>query len=237
MSAPRLLVLDTATEVMHLGLLLGEELHSVEAEGGARASAELLPGILKLLADAGIALRELDAIAFGQGPGAFTGLRTACSVAQGLAYGAGRPVIALDTLLAVAEHARIQGAGPQLWALNDARMGEIYAARYAYSAGRWQTLAAAALYSPAALMERLRDEAPEVALAGNALSAHAEALSGMRRPCWPEARPCAAALAALARAAWARDDILPAEQALPVYVRDKVAQTTAEREAARGVAS
>lgn len=230
-STPRLLVLDTATETMHLGLLVGERLHAVAAAGGASASATLLPAVLQLLADAGLTVRELDAVAFGRGPGAFTGLRTACAVAQGLAFGVQCPVIALETLLAVAEHARAQGAGPEVWALNDARMGEVYAARYAHRAGTWQVLVPPALYTPAALLERLAAEANDVALAGNALKAHADALAPVsRRSCWPSAEPNAAALAALARTAWARGETLDAAHALPLYVREKVAMTTAERE-------
>jgi tRNA threonylcarbamoyladenosine biosynthesis protein TsaB len=113
-------------------------------------------------------------------------------------------------------------------------MGEIYAARYAHRAGTWQTLVPPALYTPAALVERLLAEPGDVALAGNALKLHVEALAPLsHRSCWPQAEPNAAALATLARTAWARGETLDAERALPLYVRDKVALTTAEREAAK----
>jgi tRNA threonylcarbamoyladenosine biosynthesis protein TsaB len=231
-ASPRLLVLDTATETLHLGLVVGEQVHAHSAEGGASASATLLPAVLKLLADAGLKPAQLDAIGFGRGPGAFTGLRTACAVAQGLAFGVRRPVIPIETLLAVAEHARALGAGPEVWALNDARMGEIYAARYSHRAGMWQVVEPPALYSPAALLQRLEQEPADVALAGNALEVHAPALAAeAARPRWPQAVPNATALAALARTAWARGETVDASQALPLYVRDKVALTTAEREA------
>src|SRR5437763_14596303 len=101
-----LLAFDTATERMSIALNARGKTWTREGDGGAQASATLIPAILALLAQAGVALRELDAIAFGRGPGAFTGLRTACSVAQGLAFGANKPVLAIDTLLAVAEDAR-----------------------------------------------------------------------------------------------------------------------------------
>ena len=97
-----LLAFDTATEQMNIALSVHGVVTVHEAAGGALASATLIPAILALLAAAGLTLREVDAIGFGRGPGAFTGLRTACSVAQGLAFGADRPVLAIDTLLAYA---------------------------------------------------------------------------------------------------------------------------------------
>src|SRR4051812_4707052 len=96
-----LLVFDTATEHLSIAVAVGERVWSHESAGGALASATLIPSILRLLAEAGLTLAGLDAIAFGRGPGAFTGLRTACSVAQGLAFGANKPVLPIDTLLAV----------------------------------------------------------------------------------------------------------------------------------------
>src|ERR1700754_2194863 len=134
---PTLLAFDTATEHMSIALAARGEVFAFEAAGGAQASATLIPAILALLAKAGVTLRELDAIAFGRGPGAFTGLRTACSVAQGLAFGAGKPVLPIDTLLAVAEDARAgDPAAQRIWVAMDARMNEVYAAQYAVAVGR-----------------------------------------------------------------------------------------------------
>ena len=125
-----LIAFDTATERMTIALRHGDRVFQHEGEGGSRASATLLPEILGLLAEAGIGVADLDAIAFGRGPGAFTGLRTACAVAQGLALGATKPVLPVDTLLAVAEDARRGAADVRIWALLDARMEQIYAAEY-----------------------------------------------------------------------------------------------------------
>ena len=103
--SPTLLALDTATEHLHIALVAGAADGAVRTRalpGGAQASAGLLPALQALLDDAGLRWADVDAIAFGSGPGAFTGLRTACSVTQGLALGLGCPVIALDTLMAVA---------------------------------------------------------------------------------------------------------------------------------------
>src|SRR5581483_5411926 len=99
MPPPILLAFDTSTEVMTLALSQGEAVAAREAGGGAQASMHLIGELLHLVRDAGLTLAQLDAIAFGRGPGAFTGLRTACSVAQGLALGANKPVLALDSLL------------------------------------------------------------------------------------------------------------------------------------------
>ena len=150
-----LLAFDTATEQMSVGVQVGAQQHVVDAPGGAKASAALIPAVLALLAQAGVRVADLDAVAFGRGPGAFTGLRTACAVAQGLALGAGKPVLAIDSLLAVAEEARQAAfeSAPELavWVAMDARMNEIYAAAYAWSQGRWAQRVAPLLTSAEAL--------------------------------------------------------------------------------------
>jgi tRNA threonylcarbamoyladenosine biosynthesis protein TsaB len=204
-----------------------------DAAGGAQASTTLLPTIGALLADAGVALADLDAIAFGRGPGAFTGLRTACSVAQGLALGAAKPVLPIDTLLALAEHAR--GGAPQpsrMWAVMDARMDEIYAAQYRFEAGRWVVLDAPMLVSAQALNARWQRE-PAEAIAGSALAAFGARLQVGAARLAPDAWPAASALLPLAQSAWAAGASFDAALALPLYLRDKVAQTSAERAAAR----
>ncbi|KQW68944.1 tRNA (adenosine(37)-N6)-threonylcarbamoyltransferase complex dimerization subunit type 1 TsaB [Methylibium sp. Root1272] len=230
---PRLLVLDTATETLHIGLCRGEQSWVRALPGGALASASLLPALMALLAEAGLGLRELDAIGCGRGPGAFTGVRAACAVTQGLAFGADRPVLMLDTLMAVAEDAHRQGAADELWVAVDARMGEAYAARYRRTAAGWAVLEAPALHAPAALAARIAGEMSPAQVAGNSLNAHAQAWSGLRAAGWPDSAPRATALLTLARAAWARGEQVDAAGALPLYVRDQVAQTTAERTAQR----
>jgi tRNA threonylcarbamoyladenosine biosynthesis protein TsaB len=226
-----LLAFDTATEHLSIGLHVDgrEWLH--EGAGGAQASAALIPAIMSLLEAAGLKVNGLDAIAFGRGPGAFTGLRTAASVAQGLAFGAGRPVIPIDTLLAVAEDAREGDAPRSIWAAMDARMNEIYAAGYRFEQGRWQTLAPPVLHSEASLARQWQAVAPDV-VAGNALAVFESLPTGSARRA-PDALPRPRALLALALAAWQRGEAVDAALALPLYVRDKVAQTTAERDAAR----
>ena len=224
---PALLAIDSSTDKLAVALSGPAGLSLFEGVGGAQASARLLPEIHRLLGEQGLGLGELDAIAFGRGPGAFTGLRTACAVAQGLALGAGKPVLAIDSLMLVAEDARQQSPelGGPLWVAMDARMGEIYAACYEYRDGQWQTLQAAALYAPAALNERW---ARPAAVAGSALGVFAAQLDRPARA-WPQEASRARALIALAQVAHARGELLDAAEAQPIYVRDKVAFTTAER--------
>ena len=225
-----LLAFDTATERLHAALGVGARIGVREAAGGPQSSATLLPALFDLLAEAGLELADLDAIAFGQGPGAFTGLRTACSVAQGLAVGAAKPLLALDTLLAVAEDARQRAGVTRVWAANDARMDEVYAAHYEHSEGRWHALAALALYTLDALNACWR-AAPPTAVAGNAAAVFGARLDVGAAPCIAEAAPRGAALLALARSAWEAGAVIDAGAALPVYLRDKVALTTDERAA------
>ena len=245
----RLLAIDTATETVHVALVVDGAVAVRALPGGAQASASLLPGVQDLLSEAGLRAADLDAFAFGVGPGSFTGLRTAGTAVQGLALGVGRPVLPLDTLMAVAECARQLGAGPRVWAMTDARMGEVYAALYEWRAdaalhggGSWMVLEPPALHDPAELATGIRAScgpsgsaagAPTVDLAGGALVAYPGAFADV--PCrqWPTAGPDGLALAALARRAHAGGQAVDPALALPLYVRDKVALTTAEREAAR----
>lgn len=237
----RLLAFDTSTEVMAIGLSAGAQRLTVTAAGGAAASATLLPRIEALLAEAGLALGDLDAIAFGCGPGAFTGLRASCAVAQGLGFGLGRPLIAVDSLLVVAEDARLrieQGAQHAVAACEvavamDARMDEVYAARYRHDGARWHVVDAAALLSLAALNAAWRGATADL-VAGSALAVFGARVEGPQRARRIEREhDRAAALLRLAEAAAARGDGVDAALALPVYLRDKVALTTVEREAAK----
>ena len=148
MTTPCLLAFDSATDRLYLGLCVGARQWLDERQGGRRASAVLIGRLTTMLAAAGIGLRQLDAIAFGRGPGAFTGLRAACAVAQGLAFGAHRPLLAVDTLMAVAEDARMRSDAADVWVAVDARMGEIYAAHYTHEASGWRTRVEPALHAP-----------------------------------------------------------------------------------------
>jgi tRNA threonylcarbamoyladenosine biosynthesis protein TsaB len=231
---PRLLALDTSTDRLAAGLIVADRQWTAIEAGGSRASSRLIAAALELLSGAGQSVRNLDAIAYGAGPGAFTGLRSACAVAQGLALGAGRPVLAVDSLMIVAEDAAAQlGASDDgLWVAMDARIDEIYAACYRRTAEGWLTLYAPALYPVAALAARW-DTAPPLIVAGSAIEAFAGRLPFGNARLVPHERSRASALLALARQQWDAGRTMDPAQALPVYLRDKVALTSAERAAVR----
>lgn len=218
------LAIDTSTERVSVALMRGSERWLLEDAGGAAASATLLPAVQQLLRDAQLAPRQLDAIAFGRGPGSFTGLRTACSAAQGLAFGAGVALVPVDTLMAVA-HAAYRSAGVErVTAVLDARMGEIYFAHYAWTGEGWRQEGKAGLVAPADLPLR-----PGWTLAGNVFRAVGESFApGMDRV---EALPDASAMLGLAPGLIARGLAVAPDEAVPMYVRDKVARTIVERAA------
>jgi tRNA threonylcarbamoyladenosine biosynthesis protein TsaB len=234
---PALLAFDTSNETMAIAACGPAGEAGWAGPGGAAASAGLLPRVHEVLARAGLGLRDLDAVAFGAGPGAFTGLRTACAVAQGLAFGLGCPVLALDGLAIVAEGAPWRD-GP-VWVAMDARMNEIYAAAYHPVEGGWTADPAPAIYTlPALSADWLA--APPQRVAGSAIAAFAGRLPFGDAELQPVESDRAAALLRVARRAWARGEGIDPALALPMYLRDKVASTTAERvaeRAARSVAS
>lgn len=227
-----LLALDTATERMHVGLAVNEHVWLHEGEGGAHASTLLIPCVLRLLREAGLTVGDLNSIAFGHGPGSFTGLRTACSVAQGLAFGAAKPVLSVDTLMAVAEDARGRTQVEDVWVTMDARMDEIYAAHYRLANAAWQTVVVPALYTLEAMHARWQAQAPQC-VAGTAVVAFGERLHVGAALVVADAVPGARALLALAGAQWAQGMFVDAALALPCYLRDKIALTTQERAAAK----
>ena len=233
-----LLAFDTSTDTLSIAVQRGDAVWQHTGAGGAQASAALIPAIQRLLAEAGLGFDTLDAIVFGRGPGSFTGLRTACAVAQGLAFGArngqGTPVVPVDTLLAVAEEARQQHGCTQVLAVLDARMNEVYSAHCTWQEAtrQWSTDADFGLSAPEALT--LTDAALWT-VAGNAQAAYGERLLPQARHV--PALPTATALLRLAPALLAAGAAVPASEALPRYIRDKVAQTTAEREALRAQAA
>lgn len=227
-----LLALETSTALLSVALRCGDQVlarHEHHPNGG---SDRILPWVRELLAEAGLALSQLDGIAFGAGPGGFTGIRLSCGIAQGLAYGADLPVLGVCSLEALA----LEAGAERVYACLDARMNEVYAAAYRLEAGKPVAILAPVVAPP--------DQAPLVTEngwvgAGDGFKAYGPALAarlgGAVTPGLPEALPTAAAILRLAEPRFVAGEGVSAAQAQPLYVRDKVALTTAERLARGGV--
>jgi tRNA threonylcarbamoyladenosine biosynthesis protein TsaB len=229
-----LLAFDTSTEAMAVALQSDAGLLTWNGPGGAMASAQLLPQIRQLLRQAGAELKQLNGIAFGAGPGAFTGLRAACAVAQGLALGAALPVRPVDSLMIVAEGVRAQHApaSADIDVVMDARMGEVYAGRYRWTGARWQVSVAPALHSLDGLHAAWALQ-PPCCVVGSALPAFGERLHSGNALRLGMDGGRAAALMRVAQQLWIGGGGIDAAEALPLYLRDKVALTVAERDAQR----
>lgn len=226
-----ILSIETATEHGSVALLHDGELLVRRIEGAANHSEAVLRELRELLVEAGIGITQLDAIAFGAGPGAFTGLRLACGVAQGIALGADLGVAAVGSLQAAAW----QAGADRVFVATDARMGEVYHAAFEHDDhGVPMPLGPARCGSPL----ELELPAGDWFAAGSAFKVWPQELEtrflGRLTGCRPDIVPRAQEVARLGAVAVARGELVPPELAAPLYVRDKVALTTAERLARGG---
>ncbi len=225
---PILLAIETSSELASCALLAGDVVTTRESSGVRTHSQAILPMVQDLLAAAGLKLADVDAIVFGAGPGSFTGVRTACGIAQGLAFGAGLPVIPLVTLDAMALACRDASGASDILVVLDARMGEVYWAQYRY-AGGWQTIVAPALCAPEAVAPL---PAAGLVACGNGLAAYPAAFAdsafavGALAGIVPHARD----LVRLGVLALAAGQGVDAAAAQPLYLRNKIAYTSAERQ-------
>lgn len=229
--AVKLLAFEASTRRLSVALWHDGALAEKSADVPSGGSERLLPWAGELLAEAGYAMSQLDGIAFGAGPGGFTGLRLACGVAQGLAWGLDRPVVPVGSLAALA----LASGDGRVLACLDARMHEVYVAAYAVSGERVEEIMAAKVGAGETV------DLPEgdgwhgvgdgFAAWGGVLGARlGDRLASVRA----DVLPTAAAVARLAAPVLARGGGVPAVEAVPLYVRDKVALTTAERLARGG---
>ena len=249
------LAIETSSDMLSLAIASTQDDKSQvwahTSQGGAKSSQLVLPEIVRLMEEAHMGFADLTAVVFGKGPGSFTGLRTACSVAQGLAFGAGTFVLPIDTLLAVAEDARYQNIQqkqqqtqqqldqldqldqlsqqPQrFFVAMDARMDQVYTAAYEWRS-EWQCVQAPSVNSPENISVPTEWKDLAFTTVGNAWDAFAARspaeLSGQHM----YAMPTAQALLRLSPVAFGQGLAVQPEDALPLYIRDKVAQTTQER--------
>ena len=219
---PNILAIETSTELASVALLYRGQLISHEAAGVQTHSQTVLPMVQALLAQAGIALSDCDAIAYGAGPGSFTGVRTACGVAQGLAFGANLPVVPVVTLLSIAAACREVCSATDVLVVLDARMDEVYWAQYRYQDG-WQVVTVPTLSASSDV--RMTGTAT---VCGNGLAAYPSAFEGWKGA-FPEIVPHASQVARLAELEFIAGRTVKAHEAQPIYLRNKVALTTAER--------
>ncbi|MDR2165626.1 MAG: tRNA (adenosine(37)-N6)-threonylcarbamoyltransferase complex dimerization subunit type 1 TsaB [Zoogloeaceae bacterium] len=224
----KILALETTTESGSCALWRDGDLTSADCPAGRPHSETLIPLAQRLLTEADCGFAGLDAIAFGMGPGAFTGLRVACGVAQGMAVALGVPVLPIGSLEAMAW----SDGSERVLSLLDARMGEIYGGAFMRGDGGMIAVGAPVVCAPDTLV---LPEGEEWRAVGNALATHpqlAARLSG-----WlprPDLLPHAKSVAELGALAFLRGEAIDPALAAPRYVRDKVARTTAERLQAGG---
>jgi tRNA threonylcarbamoyladenosine biosynthesis protein TsaB len=227
-----LLAVDTATDACSVALLVGSRLVGRAETVGQKHSERILPMVREVIEEAGLPLTDCDAFAFGAGPGAFTGLRIACSVAQGLAFGAGRPVVAIGNLAALAFAAAAAApSARRILAAVDARMQEIYWALYAVDGDAVTELSAPSLAAAADFAELCRQHRPDL-VGGNALHAFPEQAARIACMTAADARAGADSIVRLAARRFAEGGATAPDLAAPLYVRDRVALTIDERRGA-----
>jgi tRNA threonylcarbamoyladenosine biosynthesis protein TsaB len=224
--AMRFAAFETSTEWCSVALAADGEIAALEERAGNRHSELALPMLARLLAQAGFGIGALDAVAFGAGPGSFTGLRIACGLAQGVAFAKGLPVLGVSTLEALAE----ESGAARVVACLDARMREVYYSCLSREGGKWRETIAAQCVAPG---QAPRPQGGGWVGCGNGFAQYGEALGGALGAALaavrPEARPSAVAVARLAAPRLAAGEGVDAAQAAPAYARDKVALTTEER--------
>jgi len=216
----KFVALETSSEWCSVALSLDGEISSRERRAGQRHSELALPMLFELLRDTSLKIEDIEAVAYGAGPGSFTGLRIACGLAQGLALARGLPVIGISSLEAIAQEC----GAPRVVACIDARMREVYYAALEREAAGWREVIAAQCVAPQAAP---RPPGEGWIGCGSGFAAYGH--MGFSRV-FAEIHPTAAAIAELAGPRLERGEGVDAALAAPIYVRDKVAFTRQELE-------
>lgn len=224
----KLLALDTSTEACSVALQLGTEILSLDEVCPQQHSKRVLPMVQQLLSQAGVALKDLDGIVFGRGPGSFTGVRIGVGVAQGLAFGAGLPLYGVSTLAAMAQAAKRLHNADKVVAAIDARMAEVYLGCYQLDAnGLMQLLGEEIARKPLELAAADLPQsfgAGQVFGVGTGFQTYPDALTAWQQVSispqilFPSARD----MLALSQAAFTNGLFVAPELAEPTYVRDEV---------------
>jgi len=220
----RLLALDTASEACSVALYLDGALRTCYEVAPRRHAELILPMCDRLLAEAGLQVCQLDGVAFGRGPGSFTGVRIAAGITQGIAFGADLPVVPISSLAALAQEVIARDGRPHVLVALDARMKEVYWGAYrADDTGLATLLGEEMVVAPAHVpLPKGRDWVG----VGQGWKSYAESLNtrlhGRVGHRYPDRLPQAGYLIPLALAALERGEFVSADQARPVYLRDKV---------------
>jgi tRNA threonylcarbamoyladenosine biosynthesis protein TsaB len=227
----KLLAFDTSTNWLSVACG-GNDTWCVRGEPAGQAHSERLLALVDaVLAEAGWSLHALDGVAFGAGPGSFTGVRIACGVAQGLGLGADLRLVPVPTLEALAQAAWREHSATHVVACLDARMREVYVAAYARESGHWNAVLAPAVLPPAAVSMPSGARASWHGVGGGFAAYPALARQLAMDEVHAGAVPDARAIGELAQLRLAAGEGVAAADALPIYVRHRVALTTAERAA------
>ncbi|WP_440889363.1 tRNA (adenosine(37)-N6)-threonylcarbamoyltransferase complex dimerization subunit type 1 TsaB [Vibrio sp. WZ-1] len=221
----KILAIDTATENCSVALLVGDKVISCSEVAPRDHTKKVLPMVDELLKEAGLTLQELDALAFGRGPGSFTGVRIGIGIAQGLAFGADLPMIGVSTLAAMAQGSYRRHGATDVAVAIDARMSEVYWARYTRQEnGEWAGVDAECVIPPARLAEEVQADDNTWTTAGTGWDAYQDELGQLRlnltagEVLYPDSQD----IVILAKQELDKGNTVPVEESSPVYLRDNV---------------
>ncbi|WP_407832807.1 tRNA (adenosine(37)-N6)-threonylcarbamoyltransferase complex dimerization subunit type 1 TsaB [Vibrio rotiferianus] len=221
----KILAIDTATENCSVALLVGDKVISRSEVAPRDHTKKVLPMVDELLKEAGLTLQELDALAFGRGPGSFTGVRIGIGIAQGLAFGADLPMIGVSTLAAMAQGSYRRHGATDVAVAIDARMSEVYWARYTRQEnGEWAGVDAECVIPPARIAEEVQADDNTWTTAGTGWDAYQDELGQLRlnltagEVLYPDSQD----IVILAKQELEKGNTVPVEESSPVYLRDNV---------------
>ena len=221
----KILAIDTATEMCSVALMVGDEIFSRNEIAPRDHTKKILPMVDEVLKEAGVSLSELDALAYGRGPGSFTGVRIGIGIAQGLALGADLPMIGISTLAAMAQGAYRRHGVEHVACAIDARMSEVYWGQYQRQQdGSWITVGNECVIPPSDLVAHLRHDNNTWAQVGTGWDAYQVEMAEVKLErtttdvLYPESRD----IVFLAKFELENGNTVPVEESCPVYLRDNV---------------
>lgn len=221
----KILAIDTSTEMCSVALMMGNTVYTRSAIAPRDHTKKILPMVDEVLKEAGVSLQELDALAYGRGPGSFTGVRIGIGIAQGLALGADLPMIGISTLAAMAQNAYRHTGSTHVAAAIDARMSEVYWAQYQRQGdGNWQVVGQECVVAPSALTQSLANDGITWTQVGTGWAAYSDDFDQLNITCesstilYPEAQD----MVFLAKFALEQGHTVAVEESSPVYLRDTV---------------